>query len=282
MYNSAFDIIPQINPINIYDNFDGGIIDAFWYSAFSADYALAIYPSSGTNYAASATTPNILTKVTPYKFAGDFDLEYGIITSNINHSAAGKAIGLTMVFDNGGYDYFGINELLNTSIKNSVVYKSTDDTFSIVQPFTFSAYTEIKFKIIRQTNNLSAYADIGSGWQFIVSRTATSAVFSVLDLYVTSENNYGFSYFDFISMAFLSGANTDNQIENIIFEETYPFTQGHANYLKNLTYIIENKYELKPFQGMTVPPNPGINYPTYPGYPTGLFGYSRKDYAPNF
>lgn len=283
MYNSAFDIIPQINRINIYDTFDSGIINAFWNSAFSADYVLTTYPPSGTDYAASATTPNVLTKLTPYKFAGDFVLEYGIILSNVNHSAIGKAIGITVLFDNGGNDYFGINELLNTSIKNSVVYKSTDDAFNIIQPFTFSAYKEIKFKIIRQTNNLSAYADIGSGWQFITSRTATSAVFSVLDLYTTSENNYGFNYFNFKSMAFSAGANVDNQWDGAIhFPTPHPFTQGHQNYLKNLAYVIANKIQLKPFQGMVEPPNPGINYPTYPSYPTGLFGYSRKDYVPNF
>lgn len=280
MYNSGFDEIPQIRPINIYDTFDSGIINAFWYSAFSADYVLTKYPLSGTNYAASATSPNILTKITPYKFDGDFELEYGIILSTTNYSAAGKAIGITMMFDNGGHDYFGINELLNTYIKNSVVYKSTDGAFSTVQSFTFSAYKEIKFKIIRQTKNLNAYADIGSGWQLIASRTADNAIFSVLDLYTTSENNYGFSYFNFKSMAFSAGVNTDNQADGyIVFPDPYPFTSRHPNYLKNIAYVNENKEQLKPFRGISVPPNPGVNYPTYASYPTGLFGYSRKDYV---
>jgi hypothetical protein len=283
MYNSGFDVMPQINRINIYDDFDGGIINAFWNSAFSADYALTTYPPSGTNYAASAATPNILDKLTPYKFDGDFNLEYGIITSDTNYSAAGKGIGLTMLFDNGGNDYFGIDELLNTSIKNSVVYKSTDDAFSVVKAFTFSAYKEIKFKLIRQGHNLSAYTDIGSGWEFITSREATDSIFSILDLYVTSENNYGFSYFNFISMAFVSGADIQNQWnEAIIFPDPYLFTPGHPNYLKNLTYVNANKEQLKPFAGITSPPNPGRNHPTYPAYTTGLFGYSRKDYVPNF
>jgi len=283
IYNSGFDIMPQFDRINIYDNFDGGIINAFWNSAFSADYVLTTYPPSGTDYAASASTIDVLDKLTPYKFDGDFSLEYGIITSNTNYSAAGKGIGLTMIFDNGGHDYFGINELLNTYIKNSVVYKSTDGTFSVIKSFTFSAYKEIKFKLIRQGYNLSAYTDIGSGWEYITSRNSTSAVFSPLDLYVTSENNYGFSYFNFISMAFLSGVNSDNQMNGaILYPTPYPFTQGHSNYLKNLTYVNANKEQLKPFAGTTSPPNPGRNYPTYPAYTTGLFGYSRKDYVPNF
>lgn len=282
-YNSGFDIPLQITRINIYDTFDSGIINPFWYSAFGADYTLAQYPSSGTNYAASATTPDILTQITPEKFDGDFDLEYGIITSTTNYSATGKGIGVTVIFDNGGYDYFGVDELLNTSIMNSVVYKSIDDAFSVIKPFTFSAYKEIKFKLIRQGNTLSAYTNIGSGWEFVTSRVATNSVFSPLNLYVTSENNYGFSYFNFVSMAFYDGVQLYNQTNGMInYPTIHPFTPGHPNYLQNLSYVIANKYQLKPFNGIATPPDPGRNYPTYPSYTTGLFGYSRKDYVPNF
>jgi hypothetical protein len=186
-----------------------------------------------------------------------------------------------MIFDNGGNDYFGINELLNTSIKNSVVYKSTDAAFSIINPFTFSAYKEIQFKLIRQKNNLSAYTDTGSGWEFVASRVADDAIISKLDLYVTSENNYGFGYFNFISTAFLSGVEIETQHNGeIIFPIPYPFTPGHPNYLKNLAYVNLHRDDIKPFAGITTPPNPGRNYATYPSYPTGLFGYSRKDYVP--
>ena len=61
----------------------------------------------------------------------------------------------------------------------------------------------------------------------------------------------------------------------------YPFTYNNDLYNKDIDYIIINKKKLKPFEGITVPPNPGKNYPNYSNYETGLFGYSRKDYQLN-
>lgn len=58
----------------------------------------------------------------------------------------------------------------------------------------------------------------------------------------------------------------------------YPFTPNNALYNKNIDFINSNKKYLKPFDGITAPPNPGQNYDTYPNYETGLFGYSRKNY----
>ena len=58
----------------------------------------------------------------------------------------------------------------------------------------------------------------------------------------------------------------------------YPFTKNNDLYDKDIDYIRANKKKLKPFSGITAPPNPGYNFSAYPGYETGLFGYSRKDY----
>lgn len=58
----------------------------------------------------------------------------------------------------------------------------------------------------------------------------------------------------------------------------YPFTKSNELYDKDINYIRANKKKLKPFDGITVPPNPGYNSSAYPGYETGLFGYYRNEY----
>lgn len=58
----------------------------------------------------------------------------------------------------------------------------------------------------------------------------------------------------------------------------YPFTKSNALYNQNIDYINNNKSKLAPFDGISAYPNPGYNYSAYPGYDTGLFGNSRKDY----
>jgi len=58
----------------------------------------------------------------------------------------------------------------------------------------------------------------------------------------------------------------------------YPFTPNNDLYDKDIDYILANKKKLRPFDGITSPPNPGYNFSAYPGYETGLFGYMRKDY----
>lgn len=58
----------------------------------------------------------------------------------------------------------------------------------------------------------------------------------------------------------------------------YPFTPGNNLYNKDIDYIRANKKLLRPFDGITTPPNPGKNAPVYFGYETGLFGYMRNEY----
>jgi len=58
----------------------------------------------------------------------------------------------------------------------------------------------------------------------------------------------------------------------------YPFTPTNEAYGQSLDWLLLNKRALRPFSGITTPPNPGDGYDTYPGYTTGLFGNSRKDY----
>jgi len=61
----------------------------------------------------------------------------------------------------------------------------------------------------------------------------------------------------------------------------YPFVRSAGSsygYDQNLTWLSANPSIIAPFSGITTPPNPGYNSPEYPGYETGLFGYSRPDY----
>ena len=41
---------------------------------------------------------------------------------------------------------------------------------------------------------------------------------------------------------------------------------------------MNNRYKLKPFDGIEVPPNPGYGVSAYNKYETGLFGYNRNEY----
>jgi hypothetical protein len=58
----------------------------------------------------------------------------------------------------------------------------------------------------------------------------------------------------------------------------WPFLRNNIGYGKSLSWLLNNKQILRPFAGLTLPPNPGKNYDTYSNYPTGLFGGSRKDF----
>jgi hypothetical protein len=58
----------------------------------------------------------------------------------------------------------------------------------------------------------------------------------------------------------------------------YPFHKSNEMYGKDINYILANKKKLKPFAGITDPPNSGYGYPDYLNYPTGLFGYLRNQY----
>jgi len=58
-----------------------------------------------------------------------------------------------------------------------------------------------------------------------------------------------------------------------------PFAQGDRFYNTDDKYVITNRRYLWPFDGISCPANPGRNYPTYPGYTTGLFGNPRANWA---
>jgi len=58
-----------------------------------------------------------------------------------------------------------------------------------------------------------------------------------------------------------------------------PFAKHDRFYGKDSKFVINNRKELWPFDGITCPANPGRNYPTYPGYTTGLFGNPRATWA---
>ena len=83
-----------------------------------------------------------------------------------------------------------------------------------------------------------------------------------------------------ITADFVVGTNTDNQF-NWPTPTNYPFTLAAGasfGYGQNLDWLSANPGKIAPFDGVTTPPNPGLNYPTYPNYPTGLFGYDRATY----
>jgi len=59
----------------------------------------------------------------------------------------------------------------------------------------------------------------------------------------------------------------------------YPFTPDNDLYNKDIAYILIKKSQLRPFDGIGFPPNPGYNFSAYPGYDTGLFGEDRASYS---
>ena len=277
VYNSTFDVSPEIGIINKFDNFSAGTISPYWSSAFSSNYSAAHYPASATSYAVSASpsTSGAPELVTSAFFDGDFSIQYGIITSQ---SVSAGSIGMYLSYVNGGYDFFGIDLLYDPSLSSQVRYQSIDASFTVTTPFSLSAYEQIQFKIIRQKNNISAYVDIGSGWEYLTSRTSDNNIQGPLKIYASSNTNFGFSYLNLKSMAFFPGVFSNVQNEWVP-PTPYPFTVEHPNYQQNLDYLLNNKADLAPFNGINTPPNPGYNFPTYRNYETGLFGFSRANYV---
>lgn len=78
---------------------------------------------------------------------------------------------------------------------------------------------------------------------------------------------------------YTSGDNYQNQFSwESSAAEDFPFTNQNHLYDENLLYVIQNKDSLEPFDGIFCPANPGYNFSAYPGYETGIFGFSRADY----
>jgi hypothetical protein len=81
-----------------------------------------------------------------------------------------------------------------------------------------------------------------------------------------------------ISGDFTISANDDCQFDWVAPVE-YPFTQYHRLYDKEIDYIIQKKGDLKPFDDIELPPNPGYGASAYDGYEAGLFGNLRGTYS---
>jgi len=78
---------------------------------------------------------------------------------------------------------------------------------------------------------------------------------------------------------YTSGDNYENQFSWVSSAaEDFPFTFQNHMYDKKLLYVIKNKDELEPFDGVFCPANPGYNFSDYSGYDTGIFGFSRAEY----
>lgn len=80
-----------------------------------------------------------------------------------------------------------------------------------------------------------------------------------------------------------------------IYDISFPFEHGDHFYKKDFTYVFQHKGDLKPFDGIKCPANPGYGYTgygyplngyiqgdtPYPGYENGLWGYPRISYRNN-
>lgn len=90
------------------------------------------------------------------------------------------------------------------------------------------------------------------------------------------------SYYNGMEKYTLNDAFYQNQFD---FSCTYgsnaipPFGYGDQFFGKSDEYVISNRRDLVPFEGISCPANPGRGFPTYPGYTTGLFGNPRATYA---
>ena len=58
----------------------------------------------------------------------------------------------------------------------------------------------------------------------------------------------------------------------------FPFIVGDKFFNTDLTYVCANKIDLRPFDGIACPPNPGYGFPDYKRYEDGLWGYPRIGY----
>lgn len=156
----------------------------------------------------------------------------------------------------------------------------------------------------------SAYANIIGSTIYVLNTSAITDNFVSALYSATSANGYNLFLIDSVLSNFISSAgqfsacsatirnstfniNGSSATYIVIVNENsqynwiqptpinYPFHRSNVMYGKDINYILVNKKMLRPFNGITVPSNPGYGYPTYPNYETGLFGYSRKDYLRN-
>ena len=84
--------------------------------------------------------------------------------------------------------------------------------------------------------------------------------------------NFNSIYEDFL----ISSIN--NSQENWSLPDVYPLRVNNDGYNESLSYLIDNKKIFSPFEGINVPPNPGLNFSGYSNYEYGLFGELRRSY----
>ena len=78
---------------------------------------------------------------------------------------------------------------------------------------------------------------------------------------------------------YMSGNVYKNQWEyERVVPTTFPFEVGDKFYNQSFIYILQHKDDLKPFEDIKCPANPGYGYREYEGYETGLWGFPRVDY----
>jgi len=165
----------------------------------------------------------------------------------------------TIGVDSAGY----IVASAGSNIIGSTIYLSGDGWSDYFNSATYSAFDQSDY-------------DVSIIDSVITNLTKeTSEQFSACGL-ILMNSTFSNSY-STISGNFTVETNDENQF-GWIPPTDYPFTPSNALYNKDIDFINSNKKYLKPFDGITAPPNPGRNYYTYPNYETGLFGYSRKDY----
>jgi len=223
--------------------------------------------------------------------------DFNILNQNSILSAAGCTLRNGIIY-NKQYSTAGGQIILGTTYDMFIVYQG-DYSKVIIDPYNFvlssdTLVTSAISNIVGSTIYLN-----GTGWD---------DVFSSATYLSASQQRYNLQLVDSVIVNLTSAATSSFSGCNVVAEYStfnnseseisstfsasfdncqfswdepsdYPFTPSNALYDKDIDYINDNKKKLRPFSGITTPPNPGKNYDTYPNYETGLFGYQRKDYS---
>ena len=124
----------------------------------------------------------------------------------------------------------------------------------------------------------SYYTSVVDTVTYDIGRIANVSNLTFLsNTFTESEDTINSTYNKFYS----SADNYQNQFSWVssAANDSFPFTSGNDLYDKDLVYVIKNRDQVAPFDGISCPANPGYEFSAYPGYETGIFGYDRVEYG---
>ena len=246
-----------------------------------------------------------------------FNGNYSWTVNNILASFAGTTLKDGIIYNKPytpdvGLSYYG-SKIVFSNMYNVYVVENESNSKFVIEPYNYvTSSTTLSSDIlsgtyIKDIQLTSAFSNIIGSNIYIGGTSGLIDIFTSASYSATSANGYNLNLIDSVLSNFISSAgtlsscsatirncafnvnslsatfivivNSNSQYNWIIPElSAYPFYRTNVMYEKDMTYILANKRNLRPFRGISATPNPGYGYDTYSNYETGLFGYSRKDY----